>query len=81
MIDLLWLKAIIYRLLRMVIVFISSYIVLNNTDTALNIMSVDVIAATILYYWYDKYWFTMEAFFRKQWMKYKYRKLNNKVDT
>jgi len=76
--DFLWIKAIIYRIIRMFIVFLSSFFVLGNTHTALSIMSIDVIAATIFYYYFDLWWFTIEKYIQRIFISIKYAKFNKK---
>jgi len=71
--DYLWTKAILYRIIRMIIVFLSSWIVLNDTSTALSIMSVDVLAATIFYYVFDKSWPAIANWITHIKLKIKYR--------
>jgi len=74
-VDLLWVKAILYRLVRMGIVFLSSFFILGETTVALSIMSVDVIAATLFYYFFDKYWCHIEEKLQQMFIHWKYRKL------
>jgi len=73
--DLLWLKAILYRIVRMGIVFLSSFFILGDTSIAISIMSVDVVAATIFYYLFDKWWCYIESWLQQLILKIKYRKL------
>jgi len=68
-------KAFIYRIFRMIIVFISGYLVLGDPSIAISIMSIDVIAATIFYYYFDKYWKTLENLIQGVYLKWKYRKM------
>jgi uncharacterized membrane protein len=72
--NLLWLKAILYRIVRMGIVFLSSFFILGDTNIAISIMSVDVIAATIFYYLFDKWWCYIEEWIQSLIIKIKYRK-------
>jgi len=73
--SLLWLKAIIYRIVRICIVFISGYFILGDTSTAMEIAGVDLIAATLFYYYFDKWWCHLERKIRQLYLKWKYRKL------
>jgi uncharacterized membrane protein len=73
--NLLWLKAILYRIIRILIVFISGYFILDNASAAISIAGVDMIAATIFYYYFDKFWCKIENYLHRQYMKWKYRKL------
>ena len=73
--DLLWIKAILYRMVRMLIVFWSSWFILDDTSTALSIMSVDVLAATIFYWGFDKSWPWIHKKITAILLNWKYRKL------
>jgi len=73
--SLLWLKAILYRIVRIFIVFVSGFFILGDTSAALEIAGVDMIAATLFYYYFDKFWCNIENFFNKAYLKWKYRKL------
>jgi uncharacterized membrane protein len=72
----LWLKAIIYRVVRILIVFISGYFILDDATTAVSIAGIDMVAATLFYYYFDKCWSTIELYIRKQYRRWKYRKFN-----
>jgi uncharacterized membrane protein len=74
--DFLWIKAIVYRVIRITIVFISSFFILGDTSTALKIAGIDTIAATIFYYYYDKTWPVISSWIGQKYIEYKYRKLN-----
>lgn len=73
--DLLWLKAIIYRIVRICIVFISGYFILGDTSVAMEIAGVDMVAATLFYYYFDKSWGFIETRLKQLYLKWKYRKL------
>jgi uncharacterized membrane protein len=73
--NLLWLKAIIYRIVRILIVFISGYFILGDTSIAMSIAGIDMIAATLFYYYFDKFWCKIENYLYKLYLKWKYRKL------
>ena len=68
-------KAIIYRFFRMIIVFMSSFFILGDTSIAISIMSVDVLAATVFYYLFDKYWDKIAVKILSIVQTIKYRKL------
>jgi len=74
--NLLWLKAILYRIVRIFIVFISGYFILGDTTTAVSIAGVDMVAATLFYYYFDKWWCKIEDYLHKIYLRWKYRKLN-----
>ena len=69
-------KAIVYRIMRILIVLFVSLIVLGDVSTAISISMIDAIIATIYYYYFDKYW---DKYFKKLvhkiYIKIKYRKL------
>jgi uncharacterized membrane protein len=71
----LWVKAILYRVIRMGIVFLSSFFILGDTSVALSIMSVDVIAATFFYYFFDLWWCHIEGYIQRIYIYIKYKKL------
>jgi uncharacterized membrane protein len=73
--NLLWLKAIIYRIIRITIVFISSYFILDDINSAASIAGIDMIAATLFYYYFDKFWCKIENYLYKLYIKWKYREL------
>jgi len=68
-------KAIIYRIIRILILLIISYIVLGNIGTALSISLIDAIIATIYYYYFDKLWTKFETKVDHWKLEYKYRKM------
>ena len=70
----LWLKALIYRVVRILIVFISGYFVLDNIEDAVSIAGVDMVAATLFYYYFDRGWPYLEKKFQQWKRKWKYRK-------
>jgi uncharacterized membrane protein len=73
--DLLWLKAILYRIVRIIIVFISGYFILDDATVAVSIAGVDMVAATLFYYYFDKFWCVIESYLHKIYLKWKYRRL------
>jgi len=73
--KLLWIKAILYRVVRIVIVFISGYFILGDTSAAVSIAGVDMVAATLFYYYFDRWWCIIEEYLHKIYLKWKYRKL------
>ena len=68
-------KAIIYRVIRIIIVFISGFIALGNPLIAINIALIDMIAATIFYYYFDRFWTKIEGFIDQIYLKIKYYRL------
>jgi len=75
--NFLFLKAIIYRIFRILIVFISGLIAMGNPFIALNIALVDMVAATLFYYYFDKFWDKIEKFLRELYIRIKYKKMNS----
>lgn len=73
--DLLWVKAILYRIVRIFIVFISGYFILDDPTTALSIAGIDMIAATAFYYYFDVVWCKIEKWLHELIRRWKYRKL------
>jgi uncharacterized membrane protein len=73
--NLLWLKAILYRIIRILIVFISGYFILDDATTAMSIAGIDMVAATLFYYYFDKFWCKIENYLHKLYLKWKYRRL------
>jgi len=71
--DFLWIKAILYRIVRILIVFISGYFVLDDPTTALEIAGVDMIAATLFYWWFDKSWCYIQEKIQNIYLRWKYR--------
>lgn len=57
------------------IVFIYGYFILGDTSTAMEIAGVDMIAATLFYYYFDKSWCWIDSKLQKIYLKWKYRKL------
>ena len=69
-------KAFIYRIFRMIIVFLSGFLILGEVSSAVSIMSVDVLAATVFYYYFDKYWPWIEKKVQHLILRWKYRKMS-----
>ena len=69
------LKAIIYRVIRILLLLAVSYFVLGNITTALSISFIDAIIATIYYYFFDKGWDKFESKANHWRLEWKYRKL------
>ena len=69
-------KALIYRVIRLGIVFLSAIFILKDTQDALSIAGLDTVVATIFYYWYDKLWPILDIKITSIKRKIKYRKLN-----
>jgi len=72
----LWLKAILYRIVRIGIVFISGFFILGDPSSALRIAGIDTIAATLFYFYFDKFWEVINAKITYVTLKWKYRKLD-----
>ena len=73
--DNLWIKAILYRIVRIFIVFLSGIFILDNASIAMEIAGIDMVAATIFYYFYDRWWTTINKYIQRIHMKIKYRRL------
>jgi len=69
------LKAIIYRIIRILLLLGVSYFVLGNITVALSISLIDPVIATIYYYFFDKMWDKFEAKVIHWKLEYKYRKM------
>lgn len=69
------LKAIIYRFFRIIIVFLAGFITTGEPFTALNIALLDMVVATMFYYYFDKFWIKIEIVVEKIYLKIKYRNL------
>ena len=67
-------KAVIYRVIRILLLLVVSFLVLGNIGTALSISAIDAIVATLYYYFFDKYWIYIEKTIKKVYLKFKYRK-------
>jgi len=57
-------KSIIYRILRVLIVLIVSYVVTGDISSSINISLIDAIVATIYYYYFDVYWDKISKFLK-----------------
>jgi len=53
-------KAVVYRMIRILLLWTIALIILDNPKDALTISLVDAIAATIYYYYFDKIWSHIE---------------------
>jgi len=73
---LLILKSIIYRILRILLLLIVSFIILGNINTALSISLLDALIATIYYYYFDIIWEKITPSIRELIIRIKYRKFN-----
>jgi len=69
-------KAIVYRILRILLLLITAYFVLGNISAALSISAIDAIIATLYYYYFDKSWSIFEKKIEHWKLEYKYRKMN-----
>ncbi len=74
--EMLFLKAIVYRVFRILIVLIVALLVVGNIQAALSISAIDAIIATIYYYFFDKAWFKFEEKIEHFKLHWKYRKLD-----
>jgi len=72
------LKSIVYRIIRILLLLVVSFIILGNINLAISISSIDAIIATIYYYYFDKIWFIFEPKIKSLLLLIKYRKFNNK---
>jgi len=70
------LKAIIYRIIRTGIIFLSSFLITHQTTVALSIISIDVVLATLFYYFYDISWNKIEKYIKNIYIRIKYYKMN-----
>lgn len=68
------LKSIVYRILRIFIVLIVTFIVTESIGSALSISFIDAIIATIYYYYFDKLWPKFERKFEHLFYIIKYWK-------
>jgi uncharacterized membrane protein len=59
------------------IVFISGYFVLDNIEDAVSIAGVDMIAATLFYYYFDRGWPSIANALQRFKRRWKYRKLSS----
>ena len=73
-------KAIVYRVLRILLLLITAFIVLGSIKTAISISLIDAVVATVYYYYFDKAWVKFELWFKHKKLEYKYRKLNENKD-
>jgi len=69
-------KSIIYRILRIILLLITTYFIIGNINIALSISFIDAFIATIYYYYFDKLWHIFENHIQKIKLNYKYRKFN-----
>ena len=69
------LKAIVYRVLRIILLLITAYFILGNLTVALSISAIDAVIATIYYYFFDKGWSVFEAKIEHWKLEWKYRKM------
>jgi len=72
---LLILKAIVYRIIRILILLAVSYFILGSISAALSISLIDAIIATVYYYFFDKAWNKFEDKIEHWKLEYKYRKM------
>jgi len=70
--NMLVLKAVVYRVFRILIVLAVSFFVLGNIQTAIGISLIDAIIATVYYYYFDVVW----AKFEHLLLHWKYRKFD-----
>jgi len=75
---LLILKSIIYRVLRILLLLIVSFIILGNINTALSISLLDALIATIYYYYFDIVWEKITPSIKELGIRIKYRKFNER---
>jgi len=75
--SLLFIKAIIYRIVRICIVFISGYFILGDPMAAISIAAIDMIAATIFYWYFDIIWVKIEKSLIELYIRWKYRKIKD----
>ena len=69
------LKAIVYRIIRILILLAVSYFILGSISAALSISLIDAIIATVYYYFFDKAWNNFEGKVEHWKLSYKYRKM------
>jgi uncharacterized membrane protein len=69
------LKAIVYRIIRILLLLLVSYFVLGNITAALSISLIDAVIATVYYYYFDKIWDKFEKKIEHYKLEYKYRKM------
>jgi len=54
--NILIIKSIVYRIIRIVLLFATTYLVLGDISSAISISIIDTIIATIYYYYFEKMW-------------------------
>jgi len=54
--DIMILKALVYRVFRIILLLIVSYFVVGNIAAAISISFIDAGIATLYYYYFDKFW-------------------------
>jgi uncharacterized membrane protein len=70
-------KSFIYRVLRVILLLIISYLVLGDIKDALSISFIDMAVATLYYFYFEKGWDKFgEPFFKEVLLRAKYWKLN-----
>ena len=69
------LKAIVYRVLRIILLLLTAYLVLGDISTAISISAIDAIIATVYYYFFDKGWSAFEKKIEHWKLEFKYRKM------
>lgn len=69
------LKAVVYRVFRILLLLLTAYVVLGDITTALSISAIDAIIATVYYYFFDKGWVTFETKINHWKLEWKYRKM------
>ena len=72
------LKSIVYRVLRIIISFIVSYLVVGDLSTAAAISAVDAVVATVYYYYFDKLWDKFLPRTKHLMNTVKYRRMNKR---
>jgi len=69
------LKAVVYRVFRILLLLLTAYFVLGDITVALSISAIDAIIATVYYYFFDKGWGAFESKINHWKLAWKYRKL------
>jgi len=70
-------KSIIYRIFRVLLLLIVSYVVLGDISEAISISLIDMMIATAYYYYFDRVWDKyLSPFFKNLYIKIKYRRLD-----
>lgn len=54
-------KALVYRVLRILLLLVTAYLVIGNIEEAMSISAIDAVVATVYYYYFDKAWCSLSS--------------------